>query len=177
MNPLPPPPLGPGSGVLTEHAPTTSLFDLQAQCLVNPVNTRGVMGAGLAKAFADRFPAILKQYQQVCRQKGLEPGGVWWAELPPSDSGPRWIAHMATKDDWRAPSRLGWVEAGLVQLGAGIRARGLTSIAVPALGCGLGGLNWNDVRPLLERHLSGLEGVDVRIIPPSALPPRFRSRP
>jgi O-acetyl-ADP-ribose deacetylase (regulator of RNase III) len=75
--------------------------------------------------------------------------------------GPRWIINFPTKQDWRHPSKLEWVAAGLQDLRRVLLAEGIASVALPKLGCGLGGLDWNTVRPLIEQALGDLEGVDV----------------
>ena len=128
-----------------------SLFDTGADALVNPVNCRGVLGAGLAKAFKARFPAAYATaYAAACRDGRLRPGSlVAWR-----DPGARTtVISLATKDDWRQPSRLEWIDSGLVQLARWAVAHRPSHLALPALGCGLGGLRLADVRPLIHARL------------------------
>jgi O-acetyl-ADP-ribose deacetylase (regulator of RNase III) len=85
---------------------------------------------------------------------------------------PRWIINFPTKQHWRGDSRMAFVTAGLDALVLDIRRLGIKSIAVPPLGCGLGGLNWADVRPLIVEALEAVPGLDTHIYEPGgALPP------
>ncbi len=129
----------------------TSLLESPAQTLVNTVNCVGVMGKGLAQAFKDREPAMFTAYKNVCEQGLLEPGKLWlWRG---ADS---WTLNFPTKKHWRNPSRLDWVEAGLKKFVSAYEAQGIKEISFPRLGCGNGGLDWEDVRPLMERYLQPL---------------------
>jgi O-acetyl-ADP-ribose deacetylase (regulator of RNase III) len=126
----------------------TSLLESPAQTLVNTVNCVGVMGKGLAQAFKDREPAMFKAYKKVCEQGLLEPGKLWlWRG---ADS---WTLNFPTKKHWRNPSKLDWVELGLKKFASAYEAQGIKEISFPRLGCGNGGLDWEDVRPLMEHYL------------------------
>lgn len=130
-----------------------------AQVVVNTVNSRlspsgrGVMGAGVAKAFAERFPSILRDYEAAIRSGKLRPGTAMLFDLP---DGRKWAA-LATKDEWRDPSRMEWVDRGLKDLAVNMAKAGLTSVALPPPGCGNGGLDWREVEPLVHKHLSGFD--------------------
>lgn len=89
-------------------------------------------------------------------------------------TGPRYIINFPTKKHWRDPSHLEYVTAGLSPLVDEVRARGIRSIAVPPLGCGLGGLAWSDVEPLIERAVAGLPAVRVVVFSPSDIRPESR---
>ncbi len=129
----------------------TSILESTAQTLVNTVNCVGIMGKGLAKAFKERDPAMYKAYKGICEQKLLEPGKLWlW------QGSKNWILNFPTKNHWRNPSRIEWIAAGLEKFIAEYADRGITEISFPRLGCGNGGLDWKDVRPLMERHLMDL---------------------
>lgn len=136
-----------------------------AQMLVNPVNTDGVMGRGLALSFKERFPAMFADYRRACGRRELLAGMVRVWENP-DPAGPRFVANLATKAHWKDPSRLEWVRDGVAALAREIRARHVTSVAIPALGCGLGGLAWADVEQLIRSGVDGLEGLDVRLYAP-----------
>ena len=136
------------------------LFASPCQTLVNPVNCIGVMGAGLALEFRRRFPAVYRDYRRLCREGELRVGEPHLHV----GAGP-WVLNFPTKHHWRDPARLEWVQAGLAHLCAHARAWGIRSLAVPALGCGLGQLDWAQVRPLLERELAILQ-VPVELYPP-----------
>ena len=142
------------------------LLASDAEALVNAVNTVGVMGKGLALAFKVAYPANFRAYAAACRTGEVRTGRVFVTEPP--GPGPRWIVNFPTKQNWRDPSRLEWIAEGLDDLRAAIIERGMRSVAVPALGCGLGGLGWDVVRPLIERALSPLDGVNVRVFAPGS---------
>lgn len=128
-----------------------NLLASRAQTLANPVNTVGVMGAGLALAFARAFPAILRPYQEACRTGTLAIGRPWlYRETEP------WILHFPTKADWRQPSQLRFIAAGLAAFCDTYATDGITSAAFPALGCGYGGLDWGAVRALMASVLGPL---------------------
>lgn len=141
----------------------TDLFALPAHTLVNPVNTVGVMGAGLALAFARRWPAHLAWYQEQCRLGLLQPGEP---QLDRGDGSRPWILAMPTKQHWRHPSRLEWVEAGLERLAGRLPGSGIQSLALPALGCGLGGLPYAEVERAVLHYLQEA-GIPVWLIAPS----------
>ena len=129
----------------------TSLLEAKTQTLVNTVNCVGVMGKGIAKAFKKREPDMFTAYKNICDQKLLEPGKLWlWR------GSEQWVLNFPTKIHWRNPSRMEWVEAGLEKFVNTYETQGITDIAFPKLGCGNGGLSWEDVKPLMERYLSDL---------------------
>ena len=131
------------------------IFAQPADVLVNPVNCVGVMGRGLALQFRQRYPLVFRAYRQACRAGELRPGRVLF--LPTGSARPRAIAHFPTKRHWRDPSRIEDIDAGLRHLATAIRRLGTPSIAIPPLGCGLGGLDWHTVRPLIATRLHGLD--------------------
>jgi O-acetyl-ADP-ribose deacetylase (regulator of RNase III) len=132
-------------------------FD-DADILVNTVNTVGVMGKGVALSFKTRWPEIMPEYQALCDDGRLIPGGCALLPLPGAQS--RWWAALATKHHWRYPSRYRWVENGLNKLAELANEVGATSIAIPPPGCGNGGLVWHTVRPMV---VSALSSFDLRI--------------
>jgi O-acetyl-ADP-ribose deacetylase (regulator of RNase III) len=134
------------------------LFAIDVEAIVNPVNTRGVMGKGLALAFKKKFPDAFRSYAKACERGEVVIGRV---HVVVREAAPKYVIHFPTKDDWRAPSRIEYVRDGLVDLAKVMRLREIRSIAVPALGCGLGGLDWNDVRPLL---VEALEPIEAKVI-------------
>ena len=138
-----------------------NIFDSCCEALVNPVNCVGIMGKGLALQFKQRFPANFSSYAKACRAGELVPG-----HMHLFDTGshlPRCIVNFPTKRHWRDASRLDDVDHGLAALARVIAANDIRSIAVPPLGCGLGGLPWHDVRQLMDRHFSPLDHVGIVI--------------
>ncbi len=127
-----------------------SIFDSGAGFLVNPVNCVGVMGAGLALAFKKHFPHCYPPYAVACQNKALRPGSL--LVIRPKGASPGIIC-FSTKDHWRKPSRLEWIESGLVSIAENAKKWGIQSLAMPQIGCGLGGLLWCDVRKSIHQHL------------------------
>ncbi len=143
---------------------TGNLLNDDATVLVNAVNCVGIMGGGIAKAFRMRWYPTYLEYDRICQAKKLSAGDCVLLAMHPDHLG-RMIAHAATKDHWRDPSKIEWVEQSLQSLADQLRHRGIKSVAVPALGCGLGGLDWADVKPLIEQYLGDLD-CNVRVYLP-----------
>jgi O-acetyl-ADP-ribose deacetylase (regulator of RNase III) len=143
-----------------------NLLEAPAEALVNTVNTVGAMGKGIAFMFKEAFPANFQVYENACKHKDVRVGRMLVTENP-AFSSPRWIINFPTKKHWRQPSKLEWVVEGLKDLRHVIEAKGIRSIALPPLGSGNGGLEWKDVRPEIERALSGLDRVDVLVYEPT----------
>jgi O-acetyl-ADP-ribose deacetylase (regulator of RNase III) len=146
---------------------TGNLLEADAEALVNTVNTAGVMGKGIALMFKERFPENFKAYESACKLKQVELGRMFVTELLELGR-PHWIINFPTKGNWRFPSRLEWIKSGLQDLRRVIEDKKITSVAVPPLGAGNGGLDWQDVRPLINEALGDLEGVEVLVYEPAA---------
>ena len=140
------------------------LLAAPVEALVNAVNTVGVMGKGLALAFKQRFPESYDVYRAACEAGAVKMGAMHLCDRAPRS--PRWIIAFPTKRHWRDQSRLDDIRAGLVDLIAQIEQREIRSVAVPALGCGLGGLAWQDVRPLIEEACARLPEVKFVVFAP-----------
>lgn len=137
-----------------------NLFEDTAGALVIPVNCVGTMGKGVALECKKRHPRVYKHYRSLCDEERIVPGdAVYFGTTV------RAFFLVATKDHWRDGSRLEWITHGLSNLNAKVHARGIRSIALPALGCGAGGLAWRDVKPAIE-HYMNIEGVDTRVYEP-----------
>lgn len=131
--------------------------------LVNTVNCVGVMGAGLALQFRRRFPLMHDRYREECRLGLVRPG-----RMNPHLEGTVLILNFPTKDHWRDPSRYEWIAEGLVSLRAWLSVQdGGSSAAIPPLGCGLGGLDWKVVRPMILEVMDGLD-MEVCIYGPES---------
>ena len=144
------------------------LFSQPVEALVNTVNCVGVMGKGVALEFKRRWPENYKAYKRVCDAGELTPGRMFVFDRGQifRDDGPRYIINFPTKNHWRAKSTLQYVSDGLDALIEEIKVRGISSIAMPPLGCGNGGLDWKDVRPLIESRLAKLTDLNVIVLAP-----------
>ena len=148
-----------------------NLLAAPAEALVNTVNTEGVMGKGIALQFRRAFPTVYEKYAAACRAGEVRLGQMYVVDLGGLVGGPRWIINFPTKGHWRSRSRLADIEAGLNDLIATVKRLKIGSIALPPLGCGHGGLDWEDVRPRIERAFSPLHEVNVLLYPPEGAPP------
>lgn len=126
-----------------------NIFNSLTDALVVPVNTKGVLGAGLAKQVKTFYPAPCHLYVDACREKLLEPGSVLSVTNANSFRAYSRIIFVATKDDWREPSTYEIIEKCAKNLKLYLYGADLYSVAVPALGCGLGGLDWGKVKTIL----------------------------
>lgn len=142
-----------------------NLLQAGTEALVNTVNTVGISGKGIALMFKENFPENFRAYEAVSKAGELAPGGLFITERHDMLA-PRFIVNFATKAHWRQPSRLEWIESGLQTLRAEIAARGIRSIAIPPLGAGNGGLNWQEVKPLIAEALAELD-CDVVVYEPT----------
>jgi O-acetyl-ADP-ribose deacetylase (regulator of RNase III) len=150
--------------------PTTgNLLEAQAEALVNTVNCVGVMGKGIALQFKQAFPANYNFYRAACDRQEVRLGQMLIYENEQM-LGPRYIINFPTKGHWKEKSRLQDIESGLASLVAEIEQRGIHSIAIPPLGAGSGGLNWADVRPIIERAFAPLSEVRVLLYAPHGAP-------
>lgn len=138
-----------------------NLLEADAEAIVNTVNCVGFMGRGIAAQFKRKYPANFTAYAAACERKEVVPGRMLVFETRRLTN-PRFIVNFPTKRHWRGKSRIEDIEAGLQALVADVKRLGIKSIAIPPLGCGLGGLDWSEVSPLIERAFA--EVPDVRAI-------------
>ena len=127
------------------------IFNSPAQVLVNTVNTVGVMGKGIALEFKNRYPEMFKVYQKECDENNFDIGNLllWKKE-------DKWVLLFPTKKHWRSKSEIYYIEKGLDKFVQTYEVLGIESIAFPRLGCGNGGMEWNVVQPIMEKHLKNL---------------------
>lgn len=135
-----------------------TIFNVESQTIVNTVNCVGVMGAGLALECKLRFPKMYQDYRSRCKQKTVQLGKPYIYK----ESDDCWIVNFPTKNHWKYPSKLEWIEKGLEYFVNSYQKEGITSIAFPKLGCDRGGLDWNDVKTLMEKYLNDLD-IDIYI--------------
>jgi O-acetyl-ADP-ribose deacetylase (regulator of RNase III) len=153
---------------MTEDA-EGSIFDAArfVDALVVPVNCVGVAGKGLALEFKKRYPQNDNLYRSCCRMHAMQIGFVFATPSYTPMSGPREkILYFPTKAHWRSKSRYVDIERGVADLVRLTQGLDLSSIAIPALGCGLGGLDWGIVKPMIEEAFSGLPEVHVLLFGP-----------
>jgi O-acetyl-ADP-ribose deacetylase (regulator of RNase III) len=147
-----------------------NLLTADTDALVNTVNTVGVMGKGIALQFKRAHPDNYAAYRAAFERGELSIGRILVFDTGRMGPG-RYILNFPTKRHWRSPSRLEDIRAGLDDLIRVVRDLGLTSLAVPALGAGNGGLDWRDVRPLIEAAVEHMPEVRVLVFPPAGAPP------
>ncbi len=145
-----------------------SILEADVDAVVNTVNCVGVMGKGIALQFKQAYPDNFIDYVTACRKKLLKPG-VMLVHKTGRLNNPKFIINFPTKRHWKGKSKIGDVEIGLNTLIGEIERLGIATIAIPALGCGNGGLNWDDVRPMIENALS-VVNVQAFIFPPQSAP-------
>jgi len=148
---------------------TGDILTTDVEALVNTVNCVGVMGRGVALAFKEAFPENYKAYRFACERNEVQPGRMFVFETGYMAT-PKYIINFPTKRHWHGKSRIEDIEAGLQALAKEIRGRKIRSIAIPPLGSGLGGLDWQEVRPRIERTLIVLDDVQVIVFEPHEAP-------
>lgn len=136
-----------------------TIFDSNAQTLVNTINCVGVMGKGLALEFKNRYPAMFDKYKTWCDKGIFKPGVLW---IYKAEDG-TWVLNFPTKVDWKNPSKIEYIEEGLKKFVEIWQEKGVKSIAFPLLGCKNGGLDPDDVIPIMEKYLNQCDGLDVTI--------------
>ncbi|MCC6612395.1 MAG: macro domain-containing protein [Anaerolineae bacterium] len=137
------------------------LFQSQAQTLTNAVNCAGVMGKGIALEFKRRFPAMVEDYVRRCEMNEIRLGVPYVY----SSTDHPWILNFPTKQHWRSKSKLDAIVAGLDYLTQHYQTWGVSSLAVPALGCGLGQLDWDTVKPIMLDYL-GRMSIPIELYAP-----------
>jgi O-acetyl-ADP-ribose deacetylase (regulator of RNase III) len=145
------------------------ILQADVQALVNTVNCAGIMGRGIALQFRKAFPANFKAYEAACKEKAVQPGRMFVYDLNRIYN-PRFIINFPTKRHWKGSSRLEDIVSGLKDLVLVVQKLEIKSVAVPPLGCGLGGLNWEEVRPLIMIAFSKLPEVQVLLFEPAGAP-------
>lgn len=145
-----------------------NLLESPAEALVNTVNTVGIMGKGIALQFKNEFPNNYEEYVKACEDGTFSIGKLLITEEESLLYGKKTIINLPTKTDWRKPSEYSYIDIGLKELAKEIKTRNIKSIAIPPLGAGNGGLNWEKVRDLMEKDLVDLDS-EISIYQPNAV--------
>lgn len=141
------------------------IFQAKTDAIVNTVNCVGVMGKGIALEFKKRWPKNYQEYRILCEKKVLKTGKMFVFQDNDmfENSNFKYLVNFPTKDNWRSKSKLSYIDEGLDDFIIQIKELGIKSIALPTLGCGNGGLEWADVRKLIENKLSGIDDVQFLV--------------
>lgn len=143
-----------------------NLLEARVEALVNTVNTVGVMGKGIALMFKERFAENFRRYAAACKAREVQTGKMFVTPVHELD-GPRWIVNFPTKQHWRSPSRLEWVQEGLQDLRRFLLEQHIQSVAIPPLGAGNGGLEWAKVREQITQTLGDLD-IEILVFEPTS---------
>ncbi|MEI7810815.1 MAG: macro domain-containing protein [Ignavibacteria bacterium] len=143
-----------------------NILESETDAIVNTINTMGVMGKGIAIQFKKMYPYNFKLYENAAKTNKLDIGKMFVTETTQITK-PRYIINFPTKKHWRNPSKIDYIETGLVNLKEVIKNYSIKSVAIPPLGCGNGGLNWDEVKQIILNNMSGIEDLDVIIYEPS----------
>lgn len=129
---------------------TDNMLASDIQTLVCPVNTVGVMGTGLAEQFRDEYPGLLNAYQRFCWAGGFAKKGIFVWDA----SATRKVLCLPTKRHWKYKSRIEWVDRALAVVASDYASYGITGLAIPPIGCGHGGLEWEHVYNLIKNYMN-----------------------
>lgn len=154
---------------------TGDILKEEVDALVNTVNCVGVMGRGIALQFKNQFPENFKAYKAACDREEVQPGRMFIVKNQEL-FGPRYIINFPTKRHWKGKSRMEDIEAGLETLATEIRDLKIRTVAIPPLGSGLGGLNWEEVRSKIGDYLGDLSDVRISVYEPCRSPEKVKCR-
>jgi len=147
-----------------------NMLDAGTEAMVNTVNCVGVMGKGIALQFKKAYPPDnFKAYEKACNAEKVMPGKMFICETGLLLA-PKYIINFPTKRHWKGKSRYEDIDAGLKSLAEDIKQLHISSISIPPLGCGLGGLDWRKVKAMIEQTFSSLPDVEVKLYAPKGAP-------
>lgn len=142
-----------------------NIFSEDVEAMVNTVNCVGIMGGGLALQFLERYHDNFKAYESACKEGSVKLGRMFVFQNN-SEIKPKYIINFPTKKHWSDNSKIRDIENGLIALREDIKSLNIKSIAIPPMGCGLGGLKWNDVKNLINKSLNDLSDVNIIVLEP-----------
>lgn len=135
----------------------SNVFNANTEAIVNTINCVGFMGKGIALEYSYRYPKLLSEYKEKCNNKEILPGHVYYFKAED-----KYIVNVSTKNDYKYPSKIEWIENALIEFKNSYKLYAFKSIAFPLLGCGNGGLDFKQVKILMEKYLSDLD-IEVYI--------------
>lgn len=141
-----------------------NMFDTTLDAVGHGANTFGLMGAGVAAQVRSRFPGGYSRYRQACRDGDLTPGGA--QVLPPEETGGRWLVNIASQDRPGRHARMHWIETGLRVALTTLADSGVRGLAIPEIGCGIGGLALKDLLPVLQKVADAHPDVNLELWSP-----------
>ncbi|QSB14488.1 macro domain-containing protein [Natronosporangium hydrolyticum] len=147
-----------------------NLLTAEVDALINTVNTVGVMGKGIALQFKRAYPENYRAYRAACERQEVRLGRMFVFDRGILGAR-RYIVNFPTKSHWRSPARMDDIRSGLADLIEVVQHYEIRSLAIPALGCGNGGLDWGAVRPLIEAACAAMPQVRTVVFPPDGAPP------
>ena len=150
-----------------------NLFEADVEALVNTVNTVGIMGKGIALQFKRSFPENFKAYAKACKKGEVQTGQMFIFDRGELKR-PKYIINFPTKKHWRQKSKIEYITEGLEDLVEQVKRLGVKSIAIPALGSSNGGLNWDEVKPLIEQAFTELPEVKTLVYEPWVTPKKIK---
>ena len=136
-----------------------NLFTTKADVLFHGCNTKGKMFAGIAKEFYLLYPEMFKEYKQLCDEGEYSVGDC---HLFLSEKDRKFIANLATQEFPGKDARLYAVEESFEKLCVECNRLNLQNLVGPRIGCGIGGLNWGDVRTVLA-NLADKYSINLEI--------------
>lgn len=143
-----------------------NILQEQSEAIINTVNCVGIMGRGIALQFKQTYPDNFKAYKHACDRGEVQPGKMFIYSLGKLFN-PKYIINFPTKRHWKGKSNIQDIKSGLIALKEDIKKYEIHSIAIPPLGCGLGGLDWNEIKLLIEQTLGDMTDIDFIIYEPS----------
>ena len=145
-----------------------NILEQKTEAIVNTVNCVGVMGRGIALSFREAYPENYREYKKACDKGEVVPGRMF-VHFAGDIFSKKYIINFPTKRHWKGKSRIEDIRSGLADLVRVIKELCIKSVTIPPLGCGLGGLDWKVVRPIIEKAMKELSGVEINIIEPDLL--------
>jgi len=146
---------------------TGDLFACESPAIGHGVNTRGLMGAGIAKQIRARYPGVYAEYKTACRTGSLTVGQAHL--FHPQEPGKPVLVNLATQDDIGARARLEWIWFSLIDAGRKLSDLGIAELAIPRIGCGIGGLDFGHVLYEIESASQSVN-FDIHVYTPATSP-------